>query len=402
MISVKEATQIVLQHAFRPERQFIPLQEATGLVLDEPLAADRDFPPFDRIMMDGIAIRYADFAAGERRFPVKGVQPAGSPRGALYEAGCLEVMTGAPLPQGLDTVIPYEDLNLEGGIATLQKDDIHKGQNVHNQGADQQAGASILDAGRIISPAEIGVLATIGKAEVAVRKPPRVTIFSTGDELVPVHENPLPHQIRASNVHTMAAALRPWNVDAHLAHLPDDPAAIRESLEQALATSDAILLSGGVSKGKFDHFPGVLEELGVEKLFYRVRQRPGKPFWFGMDEARSCTVFAMPGNPVSSFMCTQRYFRPWLRKSLGLEPMGYRYLPLAEDHTFRPSLTYFLQVRLENTPDGTWQAWPVPGRGSGDLANLVAAEGFLELPDDRDLFRAGEVFPYISYRTMMD
>ncbi|MFQ5445712.1 MAG: molybdopterin molybdotransferase MoeA [Saprospiraceae bacterium] len=398
MISVEKATQIVLNTSRDFGDETVPLQRAAGRVLHEDLVADRDFPPFDRVAMDGIAISFDAFETGQRTFPVEGLQAAGAPQMRLQNpGGCLEVMTGAILPQQADTVIRYEDVEMIGAQATIAIGDVRPGQNVHRKGSDQQQGTVVTTAGVILSAAEIGVAATVGKAQLRVGRLPRAVIISTGDELVEVGETPLPHQIRKSNVHTLAAAVVAWQIEADLLHLQDEKAEVRSGLAQCLEEYDVLLMSGGVSAGKLDYVPGVLEELGVVKLFHKVAQRPGKPFWFGK-AADGTLVFAFPGNPVSSFMCLYRYFFPWLRKSLGLPPVEPAVARLAEDFSFKPTLTYFLQVKLHGDENG--QIWAVPkkGGGSGDLANLVEADAFLELPGERQHFSKGEVFPYFRYR----
>lgn len=397
MITVEEATNIVLQNALTLPTETVPLQRSVGRVLREALTADRDFPPFDRVSMDGIAICFANFEAGHRRFFIENIQAAGAPQLLLSQAEhCLEVMTGAMLPQGTDTVIRYEDLRIDKGVATISIETIEFRQNIHRQGIDRRQGETIVAEGTKISPAELGVAATVGHAELRVAGLPKACILSSGDELVEVHETPLPHQIRKSNVHVMAAVLGTWGLPADMLHLPDNPAAIEATLADCLEKYDVLLMSGGVSMGKFDYLPEVLEKLGVRKLFHKVSQRPGKPFWFGRSE--STVVFAFPGNPVSSFMCLHRYFQPWLRASQGLQPIENQYAVLALDYFFKPDLTYFLQVKLTTGQDGRILATPVTGQGSGDLANLVDTDAFLELPLERQDFKAGEVFPVWVYR----
>ncbi|MCF8248065.1 MAG: molybdopterin molybdotransferase MoeA [Saprospiraceae bacterium] len=397
MITVEQATTIVLENALSLPAETVPLHLAVGRVLWETLQADRDFPPFDRVSMDGISICFANFEAGQRRFFIEKTQAAGAPRLALAQTeNCIEVMTGAILPQGTDAVIRYEDLSIDAGFATIPIENIQAGQNIHRRGLDRHESDVIVAAGRKISPAEIGVAATVGHAELRVAGLPKACILSSGDELVEVHETPLPHQIRKSNVHVMAAVLGTWGLPADMLHLPDDPAAIEATLSDCLKNYDVLLMSGGVSMGKFDHLPEVLEKIGVRKLFHKVSQRPGKPFWFGRSD--STVVFAFPGNPVSSFMCLHRYFRPWLRISQGLDAFENQYAVLAADYFFKPNLTYFLQVKLTSGKDGRLLATPITGQGSGDLANLVDTDAFLELPLERQEFKAGEVFPVWQYR----
>lgn len=399
MITVEEATRIIMEHTIDIPNTLVPLEEAIGRVLREELVTDRDMPPYNRVTMDGIAINHEAFAEGRRRFKIEGVGAAGSPQTQLQDKeNCLEIMTGAILPENADTVIRYEDVSIDNGAATVNIDDVRAGQNIHRQGIDREKGTVVVPYGRRLSAAEIGVAATVGKDRLRVAEFPSAVIVSTGDELVEVHETPEPYQIRKSNVHRLRATMRRWGIPADTAHLQDDKAEIRKHLGGLLEQHRIVLMSGGVSKGKFDYIPEALEELGVRQLFHRIRQRPGKPFWFGVSEKHNTLVFAFPGNPVSSFMCTIRYFRPWMLASLGLPGVHQPHAVLADDISFRPDLTYFAQVRLEYSSDGIIKAHPVEGHGSGDLANLVDADAFIELPRGSDLYRKGEVHPVWLYR----
>ena len=398
MITVEEALRIVRSQAVDLGAEQAPLAGSLRRLLRESLTADRDFPPFDRVTMDGIAIRHEAFAAGRRRFQVKGIAAAGAPQMVLNDPeACLEVMTGAMLPEHADTVIRYEDVEMEGEFAVLPGDiGINKGLNIHVQGSDRRRGEVIVPAGRFIRAAEIGIAATVGKPALAVSGHPGVVILSTGDELVKVEETPLPHQIRRSNSHTLQAVLSDWGLPAATDHLPDDPEVIREKLAGYLDTQTAVILSGGVSAGKYDYVPSVLTELGVENLFHKVTQRPGKPLWFGRKPG-GAVVFALPGNPVSSFISTQVYFKAWWHASLGLAPKP-QYAVLGADFRFPPELTYFLLVNAQTDPEGQLIAMPFPGGGSGDLAGLTDATGCLILPSDRTDFKKGAAFPYVPFQ----
>ncbi len=393
MITVEEARNIINEHIQAYGTEKVPVLESVGRVLREDLYADRDFPPYDRVTMDGIAIRFEDFAKGTRTFSIAGIAAAGAEQMMLeQENRCLEVMTGSVLPNGTDTVIRYEDLTITDGNATVILEQLNHQQNVHHKGSDRLVGSQIITSGRQLSPAEVGVAVTIGKAQLEVSRPPKTIIISTGDELVEVDEMPKPHQIRKSNVYRLRASFQQYGIEADAFHLQDDYAEIVRELARILAEYELVILSGGVSKGKFDYLPQALEELGVTKLFHKIKQRPGKPFWFGQSAAGTL-VFALPGNPVSSFMCTQCYVLPWLHASMGLPKTSPIRAVLAEDHAFRPDLVYFLQVALSYDQEGRILAHPVTGNGSGDLANLVDADAFLELPRGRNQFMAGEVFP---------
>ena len=213
MITVSEATRIVLDHSAGFESENVPLQQGIGRLLDENLVADRDFPPFDRVTMDGIAIQYAQYANGQRTFPIAGMQAAGAPEQSMEDpTHCFEVMTGAMLPRNTDIVIRYEDLENSDGKATVTVETIKSSQNVHWQGNDRKKGDLIVQAGQLMSAAEIGVAATIGKDMLKVKRLPKVVIIYTGDELVEVSKTPLPHQIRTSNVYTISSTLSRWHV----------------------------------------------------------------------------------------------------------------------------------------------------------------------------------------------
>lgn len=397
MISVQEANTIILNNSLTPIIEEVNFTQAVGRVLAEDLVADRDFPPFDRVTMDGIAIDFETFDKGQSTFPIEGVGAAGAPQQILKEnTSCLEIMTGAICPANTDTIIRYEDVSIVEGKATIDINRIKQGQNIHRQGEDRRQGSIITPKGTLISAAEIGVATTIGKSTIKVYRRPSIAILSTGDELVAVDQMPLPHQIRASNVHQIHAQLQSWGIEATTFHIPDEPSIIKEELQRLIHDFDAIIMSGGVSMGKFDYIPQALQDLGVQQLFHKIKQRPGKPFWFGAND--DCVVFALPGNPVSTFMCTNKYIRPWLQKSMQTNISPTQFAVLAEDFHFPKDLTYFLQVKLTSDNTGKVLAKPITGRGSGDHANLVNADAFMELPATQNEFKAGEVFPYWQFR----
>lgn len=397
MMDVNEATRLIQANLLPLPITQVALTEACGRVLKEDIVADRDFPPFNRVAMDGIAIQFTQWEKGKRSFTIRGLQAAGMPQQKLQESdGCLEVMTGAVLPENTDTVIPYEQVDIADGKAQVQATSIKRGQHVHTQASDEKKGAVLIKAGVCLSPAEIAVAATVGKETLRVSALPTIAIISTGDELVDVFHFPLPHQIRRSNSYALNTALQEVGVKGAMYHLPDQKEALLEKLEMLLQKYDALILSGGVSKGKLDFVPDVLAGLGVQQLFHRVLQKPGKPFWFGKAE-NGKIVFALPGNPVSTFMCFYRFVRPWLQLSLGVPAEKPVSAKLSTDFTFKAPLTYFLQVKVHFS-EGCLIASPVEGKGSGDLGNLVQADGFLELPKEKELFKAGESYPVYLYR----
>ena len=396
MITVQEASTIISKHLFIPEVCEVLLNQSLDKILAEPIFADRDFPPFDRVMMDGIAINFNSFEQGKRRYSIEGVQMAGQNQLSLKDNGnCLEVMTGAILPEGANAIIPYEQVVINNGEADIQIEDIKEFQNIHKKGLDVQRGNELISSGTYITPAEIGVLATVGKSVVKVYASIKVAIVSTGDELVPVNEVPLDYQIRQSNSHVLKASLMEMGIESNIFHINDEEEEIYKSLQQTILDNDVIILSGGVSKGKKDFVPEVLERLLFKKLFHGVAQRPGKPFWFGHRDDNK-TVFALPGNPVSTFLCFYKFVKPWINLSYELKNKNEKAI-LMEDFTFPAPLTYFLQVTVKNE-DGILKAHPITGKGSGDLANLLLADGFLELPEHSTIFTKGDSLLLIRYR----
>jgi molybdopterin molybdotransferase len=396
MISVNRALQIVLNTTENFGTEEVKFIQSLGRMLKEDILADRDFPPFDRVSMDGIAISSEAFNKGIREFKIEGVQPAGSKQITLHDPNnCIEAMTGAVLPKNTDVVIQYELIDIKDGIARVDLDDVKNFQNIHKKGLDRKKKDILIKKNTSISAAEIGVLATVGKSEVIVAKQPKVMIISTGDELVEVNLSPKEYQIRRSNVYTLVSLLERFSINAKTTHIHDDKETLKKKIESYLTDYDVLLFSGAVSKGKYDFLPEILNELGVEKLFHNVAQRPGKPFWFGKKENR--TIFAFPGNPISTFVSCMNYFYPWYNRSVGINYKNMNFAVLSEDFYFKPSLTYFLQVKVENK-NGIIYATPIKGKGSGDLANLIDADAFLELPDDRSNFTKGEVFPILIYR----
>ncbi|MBC6993279.1 molybdopterin molybdotransferase MoeA [Lewinella lacunae] len=392
MLTYLEALALVLAQRLALGHERVTLEAAQGRVLSAPLLADRDHPPFDRVAMDGIAIHYAAYAAGQRNFPVAWLQAAGdAPRPLEDITRCVEIMTGAALPPGCTTVVRYEDLEAGEGTFRLPEG-LEDGAHLHRRGKDSLAGAMLAPAGQRIGVAEIGMLATCGYAGVEVSKRPRVMVVATGNELVPVSEVPLPHQIRQSNLYQVGALLAGQGLQPTLKHLRDDPELIRSALAQALEDYEVIVLSGGVSMGKLDFIPQVLRELGVRQLLHGVAQRPGKPLWVG--RRGETMVFGLPGNPVSTLCCAVHYVLPFLMAQAGLPPPPPEYAQLTEDCHFAAPLTLFQLVALRSdAATGTLLATPTRNAGSGDSTSLLRSAAFLELPPDRAHFRRGEVFP---------
>ncbi|BDU21432.1 molybdopterin molybdotransferase MoeA [Dyella sp. GSA-30] len=395
-ISVAAAEALIEAHMPRFATERIPLALAQGRVLRQDIRADRDQPPFDRVMMDGIAIRHEVSLA---RYRIAGTQLAGETAMTLATTGdCLEVMTGAMLPQGADTVVPVESLRKSEGYANLTAGAVNAvGQFVHRRGSDCREGDLLLSPGRMLRAPEIAVLATNGIADVEVSRLPAIAVVSTGDELVDIDAQPEPWQIRRSNDHAIAAALR----DAHFGevsvhHVTDERKRILGLLDELLRHRDVIVLCGGVSMGQRDYIPSALETLGVKQVFHKIAQRPGKPMWFGIAPGDK-PVFALPGNPVSALVCTLRYVLPALRAASGMPASRPRAVTLAAPLTTHASLTCFIPVALEDGDDGRLMAQPVPSATSGDFASLVRTDGIIELPPNASPFEAGFTAPFRAW-----
>lgn len=394
MITVEKADKIIQAEQRDYGAEIMPFELTLGRVLAENIKADRDLPPFNRVTMDGIAVNYSAIENGVSSFHIKAVQAAGDQPVEVTETDhCIEIMTGAALPSSLDTIIRYEDIEIRGDLASLVIDQkfIKKGQNIHIKGRDKQKDDIVATLGQLITPAIISLVASVGESELRVKKLPRVVIISSGDELVEVEQTPLIYQIRKSNNYTVKAVLQQHNIEASMMHIPDDPEITKSLIRQCLQNYDVLILTGGISMGKFDYIPKALEELQVEKLFHKVKQRPGKPFWFGKHN-NGVVVFAFPGNPVATFMCLHRYFLPWLQSTLELKAKSPAYAILENDVIFQPELKYFLQVELNLNNEGRLIATPVEGNGSGDFANLAGTDAFMELPLEKNKFKKGEVY----------
>ena len=397
LIRVAEAEALIAEHmpTFGSER--IALSQSAGRILRQSVQAEHDHPPFDRVMMDGIAVRWQ--AALPRGFAVAGAQMAGMAMQALVaEDTCIEVMTGAMLPTGCDCVIPIEQLHREGEAYRLL-DGYQPAQNqfVHRRGSDCLAGTLLLEAGMCIGAPEAALLAANGLAHVEVGKIPSIAMVSTGDELVDVDSPLAEGQIRRSNDIAIATALRLHGFDrVVLEHIVDDLAIAQRTLGRLLDEHDALILSGGVSMGQRDYMPAALEALAVQRVFHRIAQRPGKPMWFGLG-SRQQVVFALPGNPLSALVCAVRYVRPALLASLGMAPAAKEYVRLAASVDINTTLTCFTPAHVRNDPQGWKKAEAVPARTSGDFAALPHTHGFVQLPPGTASVPAGTIVEFYRW-----
>ena len=425
MLTVSEAIAAVIARVTRMPVVQVPLEDALGLVLAEDIVSDLDSPPFDKALMDGYAIRSVDLIAGCGRLRVVDEVLAGQvPHQPVGPGEATRIMTGAPIPEGVDAVVPVEQTRMAGlelphPVVLIESTAVTAGRNILRRGKSTAKGTRVLRAGRQLRAQEIGALAELGKSQVAVYGRPRVAVLSTGDELVPVNEIPGPGQIRNSNESMLAAQLRQMGaVPVLLGVARDDPAEMREKIARGL-TCDVLLLSGGVSAGKLDLVPSVLAEAGVSQVFHKVQVKPGQPVWFGVlepssavtpsdsgfhpfakgDPVRSpCCVFGLPGNPVSSMVCCELFTRTAIRRLMAIEPAATAPLraKLTKDHFSGGNRPTYHPAKFAQTESGLFVE-PVRWVGSADLCGTVEANAMVLFPEGERTYHAGtmlDLFPW--------
>ncbi len=392
MISADQALQIVLENVTRLGVERIPILEALGRVLAEEIKSSRDIPGFDNSAMDGYAVRAADLAKASEASPVKlkVVETVGAgamPTRRLNAGEAARTMTGAPIAEGADAIVPVERTR-GGGDQVEVLVSVERGVFIRPRAEDLRLGELVMSAGKTLTPADLGMLASVNRAMVEVVRRPRVAIVATGDEIVDVDQVPTGAQVVNSSAYALAGAIREAGAEAVILKVArDDAREIRERLAEAM-TFDAVLSTGGVSVGQFDHVKGALDELGMRQLFHGVAQKPGRPLKFGTVGYRP--IFGLPGNPVSTLVCFYLYARSAILKMSGRRHVG---LPrvrarCAVDIKVSKDLTEFVRVKLERDGDG-WLATPTGNQGSGILSSLSRADGLLIGPSTETLMKAG-------------
>jgi len=381
----------------------VAILDSRGRILAEPVVADRDSPPVDCSAMDGYAVRIGDLLLG-RELPVLGEARAGGPPPPMpAERGCIRVATGSPRPFGADAVIPREHtverLGDRGAVSRIEvKPDAtpRLGDHWRLRGENARAGSLLVGVGATIDAAVTATLAACGVARPLVRRKIRVTILTTGDEVVAVDQAPPPERFRDSNGPALAmlVAGRPWLEVAHLAHLADDPERLNATLAHAIAASDAVLFTGGVSMGHRDLVRAAVESLGAEIIFHRLPQRPGRPMLaaIALRDGRPVPVFGLPGNPLSALVTARRIVLPTLASIAGTRLPPPREVAVADEPDAPVPLWRFRLARL----DADGRARPLPVRSSGDVAIAGRSDGFLEIaPGDR--IEAGRRYPLFTW-----
>jgi len=370
MLTVDQASEIILKDVPTLKVIELPLASAPGYVLAEECASDLDMPPFDKSMMDGYAVRSTDSGL----LTVLEEVPVGTlPTREVTPGTCTKIMTGAPMPAGADAVQQVEKTVRQGDRVTLAAP-VRAGQNVAPRASDIRSGARVLGPGHFLRPAEIGALAAIGKDRVRVYAKPRCAVLATGDELVPPGTKPGPGQIRNSNTAQIAAQVRALGLECDdLGIVRDEAGAIRAAIRDGLQR-DVLILSGGVSAGDWDLVIPALEAEGVKVAMHQVLIKPGRPFCFAP------RVFGLPGNPVSSFVIFEVFARPYLGRLMGADLARPRVRATIEKGTAKPidRVQYLpASVRIEN---GAYAAAILPWQGSADLFAVTKANAFVVVP----------------------
>jgi len=388
LISVEKAVELIAQNIQDWGTESLETPMSAGRILAEDIFADRDQPPFNRVTMDGFALNSNHILPN---IEIQDIQLAGEAQKTLELGKAIEIMTGAALPIGANCVVPYEKCSIktqENRDYLLLETAVFAQMNVHLQGSDAKEKELLLEKGLTIDSAKIAIMTSMGYAQVLVKKLPKVVFISTGNELVETAEKPLQHQIRSSNNHMVFSHFHQMGIQCTTLKISDDFEQLTSGIEKALNHFDIIILSGGVSKGKVDHVPTVLQKLGVSQIFHKIAQRPGKPLWFGTKENK--LVFGLPGNPVSSLVCFLKYIKP----ILPIHNQNHLTVALGHDIEFTPELTFFQPVILKNI-DGKTLAFKQINNGSGDFINTAKADGFLQLPAHESQFLAGTYYPFI-------
>ena len=404
MLTVPEASARILEHIAPLAIERVPLLDALGMVLAEPVRAPMTLPAWDNSAMDGYAVRGADIDAASADHPVslRVLETVAAGRFATQPVGdgeAIRIMTGAPLPDGADTVVRVEDTD-GGTLRVLVRNARDARRNVRPRGEDFREGDSLLAPGAPLGAAQLGVLASIGRSTVDVHRRPRVAIMGSGDELVDVdgfHEVLAGRKIVSTNGYTLQALVRDAGGEpVNLGVATDDPASLREHLRRA-AGCDLVLTSAGVSVGEFDYTREVIQSLGAEMKFWRVRMRPGAPLGFGL--LGSAPWIGLPGNPVSTMVTFELFVRPVLRRMLGHTQLFRRPLSvvLEERVTIGARLTHFLRAIVSTGSDGLVTARLTGPQGSGILTSMSRANALLVVPEDRPVVEAGETLHALPF-----
>lgn len=416
MITIEEALKLVAERSAPLAPRPVPIEAGAGLVLAEEIVSEWNSPPYSKAMMDGYAVISHDRAPV--RQVIEEIAAGAVPTATVLEGTAARIMTGAPVPDGADAVVPVETTSPVGNDQVrFEETQIKSGQHILPLGASIRAGETVLRSGAVLRAVEIAILAEIGRTEVEAVPRPSAAILATGDELVDHGELPGSGQIRNSNGPMLGAA-----IEKHGARV-EDLGIARDNREDLLARmhrafeADVLLLSGGVSAGKYDLVPGILEELGVEPVFHKVALRPGKPLWFGVRQAggRQTLVFGLPGNPVSGLVCFELFIRPAMSSLAGRGFIHPACISARLSHAYEhpggraaclPARVTFAGGESPGDVEPALRmAWTGPAhgttveilkwQGSADMAALAGANGLVRVRTEPARFQGGEIVDVI-------
>lgn len=396
MTTCREALDLILASVAPLPARPTGLFDALGLVLAERVVSPETVPPFTNSAMDGYAVRHDDLSAASAASPVLldvlADLPAGSVSAHEVTAGtAIRIMTGAPLPAGADGVVPVEATASEGSRVRIAAP-VKRGANVRLAGEDLREGEELLSAGFALTPASLGILASVGLAEVSVRPRVRVAILTTGDELVDASTKPGPGQIRDSNVQTMCGQAAAFGaIPVPIPRVADTREAVTSALARARAEADVIVTNGGISVGDYDFVKAVLAEAGAREVFWKVKQKPGGPLGFWRWGATP--VFGIPGNTVAAMVCMEEYVRPALRKMMGREKLLRPEVTATFEGDFRKSApdgkVHLIRVRARRE-GGRVVATPSGPQGSGILSSMLRSNALALVPADATELKSGD------------
>jgi molybdopterin molybdotransferase len=375
MTTVANAIQLITAQAKSFGTQKVSIHEAFNRILAQEVVADRDYPPFNRATMDGYAIQSADFLEKKltRLQVLENLFAGGVATQQVISGTCVKIMTGAPAPQGADTIIRVEDTRQEGETVYFTNIVIKKGQNIASQGEDAKQGDILIAKNQIIDATVMSGLAVTGQAEVLVEKLPEIAIISTGNEIVPVGQPVLPHQIRDSNTFAIKSFFSRYQILSPATILaPDSKTALTEAIRSVL-DKDILVLSGGVSKGDADYVPEVLLSLGVKQIFHRIQIKPGAPLWFGI-LPNGGAVFGLPGNPVSVQVACRLFIESYLRTCFGTQSREPMVLPFLSNKTKKTKFDEYFPCKIVTTSH-TSGLVPLRNNSSGDIAATLGSDG---------------------------
>ncbi len=402
LITPTKALGIILEQVCPLKALRLPLSQASGHCLAEELRSDRDQPAADRSAMDGFAVRSADLVHSPCRLRLVGEVAAGSPARPRVRPGtCVRILTGANVPAGADAVVIVEQTK-ESDSGVMFSRPVRVGANIRKRGEEAMKADVLLKKGALLGAAQIGLCATVGKARPKVYPRPRVTVLCTGEELRLVSERVSRHELRDSNGPSLTAALALWGYQG-VAHkvVPDDPKALAAKLKRAATEHDVVILSGGVSVGKYDFVPEAIESAGGRIRFHGVAMRPGKPELYATVGANK-HIFGLPGNPLSVMTGFYEFALPALRRLSGVEPrlcQASVHLPLAGEVVGLAKLVRYILAKLVSNKKGL-SLMPIKSHGSGDLISGGTADGVIVLPRKAGKIPAPSVVVFRPWRPL--